>query len=153
MASSAVSSCVTSCRLAPVTTSDNGTPRPSTSKCRLLLFFSRSAVLAPTLCCAGGAFINRLRTARDIRTARHIYTNFRLKIQGENTATGTTIMLLFAKDGPPPHSPDPLKVSDFEDVYVRDAVGIWKYKSRTIRPLFRNPDKQSIIPLGVASKQ
>ena len=40
MPSSTAFSCVTSCRLAPVTTSDNGTPRPSTSKWRLLPFFS-----------------------------------------------------------------------------------------------------------------
>jgi len=30
------SSCVASCRLAPVTTIDNGTPRPSTRRCRLV---------------------------------------------------------------------------------------------------------------------
>lgn len=30
----------TSCRLAPVTTSDSGTPRPSTNRCRLVPFFS-----------------------------------------------------------------------------------------------------------------
>ena len=33
------SSCVTSCTLDPVTTSDKGTPRPSTSRWRLLPFF------------------------------------------------------------------------------------------------------------------
>src|ERR1035441_4435278 len=33
------SSCVTSCRFAPVTTNDKGTPRPSTSRGRLLPFF------------------------------------------------------------------------------------------------------------------
>ncbi len=38
-ASSTASHCETSCRFAPVTTSDNGTPRPSTSKWRLLPFF------------------------------------------------------------------------------------------------------------------
>ena len=40
MASSTAANCETSCLLAPVTTSDNGTPRPSTSKWRLLPFFS-----------------------------------------------------------------------------------------------------------------
>ena len=40
MASSTASICVTSCALAPVTTSDNGTPRPSTRRWRLLPFFS-----------------------------------------------------------------------------------------------------------------
>ena len=39
MASRTASNCDTSCRLAPVTTSDNTTPRPSTSKWRLLSFF------------------------------------------------------------------------------------------------------------------
>src|SRR6218665_349390 len=39
MAESTASSCVTSCRLAPVTMSDNGTPRSSTSRWRLLPFF------------------------------------------------------------------------------------------------------------------
>lgn len=34
------STCVTSCRLAPVTTIDNGTPRSSTRICRLVPFFS-----------------------------------------------------------------------------------------------------------------
>src|SRR6218665_952262 len=38
MAESTASSCVTSCRLAPVTMSDNGTPRSSTSRWRLLPF-------------------------------------------------------------------------------------------------------------------
>jgi hypothetical protein len=33
------SSWVTSCRFAPVTTSDNGTPRPSIRRCRLVPFF------------------------------------------------------------------------------------------------------------------
>lgn len=39
MASSTASICVTSCALARVTTSDNGTPRPSTNRWRLLPFF------------------------------------------------------------------------------------------------------------------
>ena len=39
MPASTASICVTSCAFAPVTTSDNGTPRPSTSRWRLLPFF------------------------------------------------------------------------------------------------------------------
>src|ERR1700754_3731350 len=38
-ASNTASSCDTSCRCAPVTTSDNGTPRPSTNRRRLLPLF------------------------------------------------------------------------------------------------------------------
>ncbi len=40
ISSSTSSNCVTSCRFAPVTTSDNGTPRPSTNRCLLVPFFS-----------------------------------------------------------------------------------------------------------------
>jgi len=39
ISSNTSSNWVTSCRFAPVTTSDNGTPRPSTSRCLLLPFF------------------------------------------------------------------------------------------------------------------
>jgi len=40
ISSSTSSNWVTSCRFAPVTTRDNGTPRPSTRRCRLVPFFS-----------------------------------------------------------------------------------------------------------------
>jgi len=47
MACNTWSSCVTSCSFAPVTTSDNGTPRPSTNKCLLLPFFSPVRRVSP----------------------------------------------------------------------------------------------------------
>ena len=40
ISSNTSSSWLTSCLFAPVTTIDNGTPRPSTNRCRLLPFFS-----------------------------------------------------------------------------------------------------------------
>src|SRR5258708_8689277 len=43
------SSCETSCRFAPVTTSDKGTPRPSTSRWRLLPFFPPIGRVTPDL--------------------------------------------------------------------------------------------------------
>lgn len=42
--------------VAPLTTSDNGTPRPSTNRCLLLPFFPRSVGLGPAYSCANGAF-------------------------------------------------------------------------------------------------
>ena len=56
MACSTGASCVTSCSLAPVTTSDNGTPRPSTSRCRLLPFFSPISWVAPERLLRQGRF-------------------------------------------------------------------------------------------------
>jgi len=58
-ASSTASNCETSCRLAPVTTNVNGTPRPPTSKCRLLPFFFTILWLASTTSHSGVAFIDR----------------------------------------------------------------------------------------------
>ncbi len=54
MALSTSSSRLQSCTFAPLTTSDNGTPRPSTSRCRLLPFFSPiGRVGADGLLCQG----------------------------------------------------------------------------------------------------
>ena len=50
------SSWVTSCRLVPVTTIDNGTLRPSVNKCLLVPFFPLSVGLRPTASRAKGAF-------------------------------------------------------------------------------------------------
>ncbi len=57
MASRTAAIWLTSCRFAPVTMSDNGTPRPSTRRWRLPWFFPRSVGFAPTASCASGAFI------------------------------------------------------------------------------------------------
>lgn len=91
------------------------------------------------------------RAARGDRTARHIFTNFRLDIHGADRVTGTAILLLFAEDGRPPHAALPDLVADYEDVYVRDGEGNWLFESRTVAPLFRrNADEPSVLPLGAS---
>lgn len=91
----------------------------------------------------------RLRKARGPRTARHIFTNLRLQFDSESRARGTTIMLLFAEDGPPPHPAEPLEVSDFEDIYVRNDDGEWQYASRSACIFFRHPaGRGGVLPLG-----
>ena len=50
------SSWVTSCRLAPVTTIDNGTPRPSVNKCRLVPFFPPVCRVATNCLTGQGGF-------------------------------------------------------------------------------------------------
>ena len=93
----------------------------------------------------------RLRKARGPRTARHIFTNLRLEFDSETQARGTTIMLLFAEDGAPPHPAEPLEVSDFVDVYVRGADGAWRYQSRTATIFFKHRSgKGGVLPLGAA---
>ena len=92
-----------------------------------------------------------LRKEHGTRTARHMFTNLRLVYQGDGVVHGTSIMLLFAEDGLPPLPAQPLAVSDFEDVYVRDGDGAWRYQSRTIRSLFRDASGRPVVlPLAAA---
>lgn len=58
-ASRTASSWVTSCRLAPVTMSESGTPRPSTNRCRLLPFFSPIRGIWPDRGLRHGCFQHR----------------------------------------------------------------------------------------------
>jgi hypothetical protein len=87
------------------------------------------------------------RRERGARTARHIFTNLRISFETENRVSGTSIMTLYAEDGPPPHPPDVLAVSDFVDVYVRGADGRWLYESRTIHSLFIG-SRPTVLPFA-----
>jgi len=73
------------------------------------------------------------------RTARHLYSGLRLDIGSRESATGTSVCLTFAADGPPPHPPNPLLVADFSDVYARCADGRWRFRERHIRRIFVDP--------------
>jgi len=89
------------------------------------------------------------RKAKGPRTARHIFTNLRLKFEARDRATGTCIMTLFAEDGVPPHVAEPFLVADYNDVYVLFEDN-WRYSARTITWLFMRRDgKVSPLPLGV----
>jgi hypothetical protein len=67
------SSCVTSCSLALVTTSDNGTPRPSTSRCLLLpFFFPVRRVWPHGLLCHGRFEHGAINTLPSLRDALHL---------------------------------------------------------------------------------
>jgi ketosteroid isomerase-like protein len=91
------------------------------------------------------------RKARGERTSRHIFTNLRLTFE-KDRATGQSILTLFAADGPPPHAAEPFLVADYDDVYVRDGEGRWRYRSRTVTWLFLQKDgATSPLPLGAPS--
>lgn len=92
-----------------------------------------------------------LRAAQGPRTARHLFTNLRLQHQAPDLVHGTTILLLFAEDGPPPRTAQPLVVADYEDIYALEADGQWRYRSRIIHTLFVHPSgKRGNLPLGSA---
>ena len=87
----------------------------------------------------------RDRSARGIRTSRHIFTNLRLQQLANGRVGGTSIMLLFGEDGPPPHPAKPLGVTDYDDVYVCEHDGKWRYASRRVTPLFEDPDRKPVL--------
>jgi hypothetical protein len=76
------------------------------------------------------------RKSRGRRAARHVFTNLRLTMARPDRATGTTILTLYAHDGEPPYPTQAILVADYDDVYVRDEIGQWRYESRTIVPVF-----------------
>src|SRR5262249_4850651 len=76
------------------------------------------------------------RKARGRRSARHVFTNLRLVPEHAGPASGTCILPLYAYDGEPPYPTSAILIADYEDVYVRDGDGAWRYESRTIVPVF-----------------
>jgi hypothetical protein len=89
----------------------------------------------------------RQRTARGLRTARHLTTNLRLSMVGDHEARGQSIWLIFAEDGPPPHPAVPLLVADVHDAYVRQS-GRWLFQSRQLEDVFIARDQKPVLPLN-----
>jgi hypothetical protein len=93
------------------------------------------------------------RAARGPRTACHLFTNLHIEDLDEREARGQCILLLFAHDGLAPHPAVPLMVARYDDVYVRGADGVWRYRSRSATALFVDSLGQEIaLPLGQADK-
>ena len=82
----------------------------------------------------------RSRSAREKRTARHLYSGLKLEIESATRAHGTCVCLTFADYGEPPLSPAvPTLVADFVDEYVRGEDGRWRFKERHIHRIFVDP--------------
>ena len=70
------------------------------------------------------------------RTSRHLFCNLHLRRVAAERAEGTCVLTLHAADGPPPHRLAPLLVADYDDVYVREADGVWRFERRFVTVLF-----------------
>jgi hypothetical protein len=79
------------------------------------------------------------RENRGERVARHFINNHKIIIHDRNHASAVQILSLFAADGTPvlPSRPA-IMIADLHDELVRESDGRWRYKSRTIKPLFRD---------------
>jgi hypothetical protein len=79
------------------------------------------------------------RHDRGERVARHLFSNLHVTVNDANSATAFWVLSLHAADGAPvlPSKPA-IMIADVVDHLVRDSNGTWKYRSRTITPLFRD---------------
>jgi hypothetical protein len=78
----------------------------------------------------------RRRLAAGPRTSRHLYSGLRIEIESTMLARGASVCLSFAADGVPPLPALPFLVADFNDVYVADAGGRWRFAERHIERIF-----------------
>ena len=77
------------------------------------------------------------RRSRGARTARHLVTNFQVRVASPREATLLCIMSLYAADGEPilPSLPA-IMIADIVAEYVRDDGGAWLVRLRTLKPVF-----------------
>jgi len=81
------------------------------------------------------------RENRGERIARHLVNNHKITIHDRDRVSAVWVLSLFAADGTPvlPSKPA-IMMADVHDEVVRGADGRWRYKSRMIKPLFRDFD-------------
>jgi hypothetical protein len=86
------------------------------------------------------------RKERGERVNVHLVGNFFLKTLSENRAEVHWICTLFANDGPAPQpSAPPIAISRVEDIFVRDAGGVWLCQQRSWHTLFRGEAKTTAL--------
>ena len=89
------------------------------------------------------------RADTGMRTSRHLQTGLRLQWLSHELATGTSVCLTFAADGPPPiPRAAPYLIADFTDRYRLCRDGRWRIEKRHIERIFTAPDNPG--PVGTA---
>jgi SnoaL-like protein len=86
------------------------------------------------------------RKARGARTARHVISNFQVRVKNTHEATSLCIMSLYAADGEPilPSKP-PIMIADVVSDCVHGADGKWRFSSRTLKPVFTGGEAPTIM--------
>ena len=79
------------------------------------------------------------RKARGPATSRHVISNFRVVATDRDHASTQWVLSLYAADGAPilPSKP-PIMLADVVEELVREADGVWRFKSRVIKEVFRD---------------
>ena len=87
------------------------------------------------------------RSAKGVRTARHMYGSLKVELITADQATGQSVCMTFAADALPPIVPASVYlVADFNDEYVRCSDGRWRIAKRQIERIFMDPDNAG--PVG-----
>lgn len=76
----------------------------------------------------------KARAQRDVRT-RHMLTNLRFLLHGEDRASGHVSQIVFVAEGDAPFPTDPNIIAENIDEYRRDSDGNWRFESRRIAML------------------
>jgi hypothetical protein len=87
------------------------------------------------------------RAAFGPRTARHLFTNLRVRRGYDGDLRATSLMLLFAENGKPPLPAVPLLVADVADRY-QIVDGRPLISSRTLTSIFVREGAAPVLPLG-----
>lgn len=86
-----------------------------------------------------------------VRTSRHMQAGLKISFTTPKKATGKSVCMTFASDGPPPVSPAaPFLVADFIDEYRLCDDGKWRISKRHIERIFTASD--NLGPVGMAAK-
>jgi len=76
-------------------------------------------------------------------------TGLKIVLLNSQEATGRSVCLTFACDGPPPISPaTPFLVADFIDEYQYCADGRWRIRNRHIERIFTASDNKGPVGMG-----
>ena len=87
--------------------------------------------------------------ASGVRTARHLYSGLQIEIISDTEATGRSVCMTFAFDGPPPVGTTvPHLVADFEDRYRLCTDGRWRFAERRIERIFVAPGNSGPVGQG-----
>ncbi len=93
------------------------------------------------------------REGRGARVARHLIANFHAEILSPTEVKTTYILTIYAHDGVAPMPMvEPMVISDQVDHCVLCPDGVWRYKSRDLRGLFKSEYPATKPPANLLAK-
>lgn len=92
------------------------------------------------------------RSAKGVRTSRHVQSGLRISLDGPNLASGSSVCVTYAANAEPPiQGTAPVLVADFADRYRLCPDGRWRISERHIRRIFEEPG--SAGPVGMTAAE